>query len=109
MTLSSNMRIRNVVSLSMDEIGADWPLIRYLLDDAVYHARYVAYGEAASATAFAPEVMEATYRHLAALIEPYVLAENPMHSQLQSTAAFYPAVEVVPGAIPVHPTAPLPP
>lgn len=28
------------LSLSLDEVGADWPLIRFLLDDEVYAARY---------------------------------------------------------------------
>lgn len=27
-------------SLSLEEVGADWPLVRFLLDDAVYAARY---------------------------------------------------------------------
>jgi spore coat protein CotH len=93
MALSSSVGMRTMASLSMDEIGADWPLIRYLLDDAEYHARYVAYVEAASTTAFKPEVMEATYRQLAALIEPYVLAENATHTQLTSTAHFYSAID----------------
>lgn len=30
----------NALSLSLDEVGASWPLIRFLLDDPVYRARY---------------------------------------------------------------------
>jgi type II secretory pathway component GspD/PulD (secretin) len=44
-------------------------------------------------TAFDPEKMEATYRELAALIEPYVLSENAEHTHLQSEADFYAAIE----------------
>ena len=84
---------RNVRSLGLDEVGDNWPLIRYLLDDEVYHAQYVAYVDAVINTAFDPEKMEATYRELAALIEPYVLSENAEHTHLQSEADFYAAIE----------------
>jgi spore coat protein CotH len=84
---------RNVLSLGLDEVGDNWPLIRYLLDDEVYHAQYVAYVDAVINTAFDPEKMEATYRELAALIEPYVLSENAEHTHLQSEADFYAAIE----------------
>jgi spore coat protein CotH len=84
---------RNILPLSLNEVGADWPLIRYLLDDEVYYPQYVAYVEAVINTAFDPEKMETTYRELAALIEPYVLSENTEHTFLQSEADFYAAIE----------------
>ncbi len=84
---------RGVLSLSQDEVGDDWPLIRYLLDDGVYHAQYVAYVDAVINTAFDPAEMEATYRELAELIEPYALSENAEHTLLPSEADFYAAME----------------
>ena len=86
-------RKRNVRSLGLDEVGANWPLIRYLLDDEVYYAQYVAYVDAVINTAFDPEKMETTYRELAALIEPYALSENAEHTLLPSEADFYAAIE----------------
>jgi spore coat protein CotH len=91
--LSSGRGRRNVTSLAMDEVGDDWPLIRYLLDDEVYYVQYVAYVDAVINTAFEPAKMETTYRELAALIEPYVLSENAEHTHLQSEADFYAAIE----------------
>lgn len=32
--------VRPPLSLSLDEVGADWPLIRFVMDDAEYAARY---------------------------------------------------------------------
>jgi spore coat protein CotH len=91
--LSSGRGQRNVISLAMDEVGDDWPLIRYLLDDEVYYAQYVVYVDAVIDTAFEPAKMETTYRELAALIELYVLSENAEHTHLQSEADFYAAIE----------------
>ncbi len=48
-------------SLSLDEVGAGWPLIRFLLDDAVYSARYRELVAQVAAGAFAVERMTAIY------------------------------------------------
>jgi uncharacterized UPF0160 family protein len=77
----------------MDEVDDNWPLIRYLLDDEVYYAQYVAYVNAVINGAFEPAKMEVTYRELAELIEPYVLSENAEHTLLQSDERFYAAIE----------------
>ena len=70
-------------------------MIRYLLDEEVYYAQYVAYVDAVIHTAFEPSKMEATYRELAALIEPYVLSENAEHTFLRSGADFDAAIEAL--------------
>ncbi len=80
-------------SLDLGNVSEAWPLIRYLLDDEVYHAKYVAYVEAVVNGAFEPTKMEATYRELAALIEPYVLSEDAEHTTLKSEEAFAEAIE----------------
>jgi hypothetical protein len=80
-------------SVGLDQVDERWPLIRYLLDDPVYHARYVAYVEAVVDGPFEPAQMEATYRELAALVEPYVLDETEGYTFLRSEAAFHEAIE----------------
>lgn len=63
------------VSLDKADVGEDWPLIRFLLDDPVYHAAYVGYVEEAGAELFTPEKMEARVRDLADLLAPFAEAE----------------------------------
>ena len=80
-------------SLDLGNVSEAWPLIRYLLDDEIYRAKYVAYVEAVVNGAFEPTKMEATYRELAALIEPYALSEDAEHTTLKSEEAFAEAIE----------------
>jgi spore coat protein CotH len=63
---------------SFDKSGVteQWPLIRFLLDDAVYHDIYVAYVDQVSTGAFEPSKMAATYQALHDLIAPYAIGEN---------------------------------
>ncbi len=63
------------LSLSMDEVSTNWPLIRYLTDDPVYNEIYTNYLAETVAGAFNPDKMAATYQELAALISPYASAE----------------------------------
>ena len=79
------------LSLPLDEVTAEWPLIRFLMDDPVYHARYVAYVEETASGAFEPTEMAATYTRLHALIEPYVTGadgEIAGYTLLTSPGAF---------------------
>ena len=62
-------------SLGRDEVGQNWPLIRYLLDDPVYHSRYIDYIEEIIKGVFRPNKLERKYRALADLIAPYVAKE----------------------------------
>jgi spore coat protein H len=64
------------VSLERNEVGQNWPLIRYLLDDPVYHERYVKYIEEMINGPFNPETLEKKCRELAELIAPYVAKES---------------------------------
>jgi len=93
MALSSNQGMRDVLSLSMHEVDENWPLIRYLLDDSMYYAQYVANVDAVIHDAFEPARMETIYRELAVMIEPYALGENEEHTFLKSDEAFHSAVE----------------
>ncbi len=78
-------------SLSQDSVGNDWPLIRYLMDDPVYHALYVADVAETIEGPFAPARMEAIYRTLHDLIAPYVVGaqgEQAGYTLLDSPEAF---------------------
>lgn len=64
-----------LLSLSLDEVGENWPLISYLAADEVYYARYVDYVGQVVESAFNPESMEATYNALSDLLRPYAVQE----------------------------------
>lgn len=62
----------STLSLSLDEVGDTWPLIRFLADDPVYYAQYQEYLGMVASTSFEPSKMEDIYRYYHSLIEPYV-------------------------------------
>jgi spore coat protein H len=60
------------LSLGLTEVGEQWPLIRYLLDDAVYHAAYVAEVQAFVEGTFDVAAIQARFQAEHDLIAPYV-------------------------------------
>ena len=62
---------RSSVTLSMENIGAEWPLISYLLVDSEYYETYVNYVDETINTVFVADEMAASYQEIASLIEPY--------------------------------------
>lgn len=84
--------------LDLSTVSSDWPLIRFLMDDLVYRARYDEYLAVTIQGAFEPAKMEATYRRLHDLIAPYVVGENgeqPGYTHLASAADFETALEAL--------------
>ncbi|PKL59193.1 MAG: hypothetical protein CVV33_09090, partial [Methanomicrobiales archaeon HGW-Methanomicrobiales-4] len=63
-------------NLSLAEVGEEWPLIRFLMDDPVYHEKYVTAVEKAINESFDPEEMEAIYTKNHDLISPYVVGSE---------------------------------
>jgi spore coat protein H len=59
-------------SFDKSEVGENWPLIRYLLDDPVYYEKYISYLEETIKDVFVPEKLNEKCRELAELIAPYV-------------------------------------
>nr|MBP7692321.1 CotH kinase family protein [Anaerolineales bacterium] len=60
------------VSLDKAEVGENWPLIRYLLDDPEYAAQYYGYlDEVVNGGVFNADTLAAEYQRLAALAAPY--------------------------------------
>ncbi|MDE4907697.1 CotH kinase family protein [Methanogenium marinum] len=79
------------LSLSLDEVDDSWPLIRYLMDDPVYHEMYQDDLEDVVTTVFEPEAMEEVYQFNHDLISPYVTGaegETDGYTNLKSTAEF---------------------
>jgi len=94
--------MRTSISLGRDEVGQNWPLIRYLLDDPVYYDRYIGYIEETITGAFNPDEMKEKCQELADLIAPYAANEsgevafksavqeliNTIYERYQAAAAF---------------------
>jgi len=75
-TLSTGMGGGNrTVSLDKSEVGDNWPLIRFLLDDPVYYELYVNDLAETVAGPFNPDQMAETYQSMADLIAPYAAAD----------------------------------
>ena len=68
--------MRPALSMSLDEVAGEWPLIRYLIDDPVYAEVYRGYLEQALETAFHPDRMRAWYEEMAELVQPYLEGES---------------------------------
>ena len=71
----SARKMGGALSVSLDEVGSDWPLISYLMDDPVYNKIYTTYLAKTIAGPFNPDHMAETYQSLAALIAPYAAAD----------------------------------
>jgi len=63
------------VSLDKSDIGDNWPLIRFLLDDPVYYKRYLGNLAETVEGPFNPDHMAEQYQTMADLIESYATAD----------------------------------
>lgn len=82
-----------MTTLGHQNIGAEWALIRYLLDEPVYHERYIRHVQALSERVFIASTLEQRVRTLALLIAPYVQQEQPLYTNLRVPNAFDDGVE----------------
>ena len=71
-----NRMQRGALSLSLEEVGEDWPLIRFIIDDPVYHQMYLDAVEQIINGAFDPDKMAETFQYYHKLIQPYVTGKN---------------------------------
>ena len=62
-------------SLDKAEVGDNWPLIRYLMDDPTYYASYIRYLEETRSELFDPEQLTTKYQRLAEVLAPYAAEE----------------------------------
>jgi len=63
-------------NLSLANVTAEWPLIRYLMDDPVYHEKYVQAVGTVVSDVFNPDTMDIVFTRNHDLISPYVIGEN---------------------------------
>ena len=83
------------LDLFLNSTGANWPLIRFLLDDPVYRAAYRAHIEELITTVFDAGRLTARLRSEQALIAPYVIGaegEQSGRTFLSTPAQFETAV-----------------
>ncbi len=89
-------KMRGAPSLSFDEIGEDWPLIRYILDDNDWQAEYkINVSEFAHHT-FAPEKMNEIYSNYQHQLTNYVIGEQgekPKYTFLENESDFTEAID----------------
>jgi len=67
---------RRSTTLDKADIDANWPLIRYLLDDPIYYAQYIDAMQMTLDELFIPEKLIAQVEDKAALLAPYAAAEE---------------------------------
>ena len=68
--------VRPPLSLAQDEVGEDWPLIRFLIDDPEYRARYRAALTETASTAFSVESFDALVDTAEALATPALVGAD---------------------------------
>ncbi len=88
---------RGVRELDLSAVGEEWPLIRYLMDDPVYHAQYRQDLAEVVETVWQPEKLAAAYQAAHDLIAPYVQAEQEGYTQLDSIDSFNSSVAALTG------------
>lgn len=82
---------RFALSFEMKEITSAWPLIRYIIDQPDYYARYKMYVKEFATNVYIPLKIEAKIDKYYALIKPFVNGtepEQPFHTHLSSPANF---------------------
>ena len=86
-SLKSEGVLMPVLSLELDEVGDDWPLIRFLMDDTVYRQSYVAHVGEVLDGAFDGEATAQRFSDAHALIYPYVIGEGGENAEYSFTDA----------------------
>lgn len=84
---------RGVRTLDLSSVSEQWPLIRFLMDDPVYLARYQQYLEETIQGAFSTERLAAMYQKYHDLIAASVQKEIQGYTQLESVESFDQSVE----------------
>jgi hypothetical protein len=82
---------RGGISLSMNEVTTQWPLLRFLADDPVYLARYRAHLRGVRDSVFTEPAMDALFESATALVAPFAIGaggEQPGATYLSSAASF---------------------
>jgi spore coat protein H len=84
-------RVHPGLSLTMNEVDANWPLIRRLMDEPIYFARYRSFLQAFHTTAFSQANVDALIDKYSAMIAPNVIGPNgeiPGHGYISSVGQY---------------------
>ncbi len=79
------------ISITCNDVSSSWPLISYLIDDAVYLQQYKTNLRSVIQTAFEPSMMSAKYQYYSNLIREYVVGisgEEDGYTFLESDSDF---------------------
>ncbi len=88
-------KLGGALSLSLNEVGNDWPLISYLMDVEEYEDLYKAYTVKFTEEVFIPSDMQATYSAYYELLKDYAYAEEPGYSYISYDSEFDQAVSTL--------------
>ncbi|PLX02336.1 MAG: hypothetical protein C0595_11015 [Marinilabiliales bacterium] len=86
-------KMGGALSISLQEVGSNWPLIRYLMDIDEYESLYKTYVQQFVDEVFIPSSMQSTYDNYYQLLKEYAYAEEVDYSFLHSPSDFDQAVE----------------
>lgn len=81
----------NALSLTMNEVGTGWPLINYIVNDAVYFEKYKSHMRDFKNGVFQQNTLDAMIDKYYDLITPFVVGANgeqPNYTHLSNDAAF---------------------
>lgn len=81
------------LSLSLDEVSSNWPLIRYLVDVDEYRQVYKDYLHEFTEGLFSPEKMTALYSQYHTLLQPYAYAESSPYTFIHYDSDFDAAID----------------
>jgi spore coat protein CotH len=83
------------LELSMNDVGNDWPLIRYLMDNPEYKLIYENYLEEFISGVFAPDKLISTYNKYYDLVKEYAYNEVSGYTFISYNEEFDQAVEIL--------------
>ncbi|MBX2896099.1 MAG: CotH kinase family protein [Cyclobacteriaceae bacterium] len=96
---SLSNRGNTMLTIGLETVTSQWPLIRYLMDDPVYAARYRFYMQQFLNEVFNTATINSMFNTYYNLISPFVigpqLAEQGKYSQLPNPAAFTSAQSIL--------------
>lgn len=84
------------LSLTMNEVESSWPLIRFLMDDPTYAARYRTYMKSFSDDVFTQSRTDSLFDKYHSMISPYVVGTNgeqPGYTLLSNPGDFLVALQ----------------
>lgn len=94
--------MRAPLSIGMDEVGEEWPMIRRLMDDEVYAAAYADHLDELLSGAFDAERQQERMERWHALVAEYAALEAEPYTNLSSAQGFEQALDEASDALTVR-------